>query len=154
MKDKIILFGLGYLVLSHTTLSFSPGISCRFKRLEFDGIGGDFKSVRLIMGIDVKNDNVADIPYDGFNGELTYLGRHLTSIRDVKPVLVRGRSTTEVQFAFSVSLDNLKTVFGANWSQFIANFKNFTERSNFHIRGELAFLIVNRKFTYNLDQAL
>jgi LEA14-like dessication related protein len=106
------------------------------------------------LGLNVQNENTTDIPYDGFDGELTYLGKSLTAIKSVKSALVRGHSTTEVQFTFSISLDNIKTVFGSNWGQFVSNFKNFTVYSNFHLKGELFFTVVDRKITYRLDQPL
>jgi hypothetical protein len=146
-----IVIGVAFTMFKNKVNNFFGNLAWRFANLQFDGIGGDFTSVRLLLSLEVDNKNAVGIPLQSFDGFVYFKGASLVPVKTVAPVTIVANKKSVIRITIPLSLANLKQVFGATWKDIFTNISTGLRPGNYTLQGTMTFNVSNvlTKFPIN-----
>lgn len=157
MKSKDVILGavalgVGITLFKNAANNFFNRLQWRFAALKFDGIGGDFLSIRLVLALEVDNKNNVSIPLQSFDGKVYFKDAALVPVRTVDPVSIAANQKSTIRISIPISLANLKTIFGTTWKEILTNIPSGIRPGNYAIKGVLTFNVSNVLTKFELNE--
>jgi hypothetical protein len=142
---------VGYLVFNNVKTNLMDSIFFGFGGIEFDGIGGDFQSIRLVAKLRVDNHSATSFPIDGFEGVIYFKDKVLTPIKSTGAELIKANASTNLGYIVSIGKAQLKTVFGS-WETALDQVKDAANKGHYRLVGKISFRLGNLVYFHDIDQ--